>query len=77
MTLTQAGAQNLVTLRVVPQLDPQLLLTLLVAFLFVNLIVIGALTRTTRGRQRVQELKDQHWREVLMRRFTEMDENSK
>jgi len=79
MLLVQAVAQNLVRFTLVPQLDPQFLLTLLVALLFLILAVIGivaAWARARRRRRRGQELEDHEWREELLRSIAEPSEKS-
>ena len=79
MLLVQTAAQTFGPLTVVPQLDPQFLLTLLVALLFLVLSVIGLFAARSRARRlhrRGQQLEDHEWKEELLRGIAEPDEKS-
>ena len=78
MHLLQTVAQNLPPLAL--ELDPQLLLTLLVVLLFLILVVIGvfaAWSRTRRLKRRGQEREDSEWKEELMRGIAEPPDNDR
>ena len=79
MSLEQTIAQIFGPMAMVAQLEPQLLLALFVAFLFLILLVIGGFTAWSRARRlqrRGQERADEEWKAELLRRITEPDEKS-
>jgi hypothetical protein len=77
MSLEQTMTQNLPPLAL--KVEPQLLLTLLVALLFLILFVIGIFTVWSRTRhlcRQGQELDDQKWGKELVRKMTKVIEKS-
>jgi len=77
MLLLKTVAQYLPPLAL--KVEPQLLLTLLVALLFLILFVIGVFAVWSRVRHLQlggQSLKDHEWKEELLRKIAKEDEKS-
>jgi len=72
----QTAVQNLTILDLAHRLEPQQLLSFLVAILLLLLAVLIAVavwSRAHRLRRRGRELDDQQWKEILLQRFAELE----